>query len=102
MTASVQPLEYNEAFKVLLICPENDVRTQLLLCICNQPLSRTMTIDQRTVKLSMLPFNAGRRTGSFVNVIFRGSRGILIVFDVTNQASFDRVHVIAEEVKYWC
>ena len=52
---------------------------------------RTIELDQKTIKLQIWDTAGQERFRTISSTYYRGAHGIIVVYDVTNKASFDNV-----------
>ena len=109
--------EYDHLFKFVLIGDSGVGKSCLILRFCDDTYTesfistigvdfklRTIEVNQKIIKLQIWDTCARpyfRNTNT--NVPFRGAHGIIVVFDVTDQASFSNVKQWFQEIdRYAC
>ena len=116
----MEPLEYDHLFKINLIGDAGVGKTKALRSFCEEDLFadsyvqttsvdfrvKTINLNQKTIKLQIWDNPGSDRylyscRGSRIS--YRGSHGILIFFDVTDQASWSNVKQWLQEIdRYAC
>mmetsp|Transcript_30929 Transcript_30929/g.45855 ORF Transcript_30929/g.45855 Transcript_30929/m.45855 type:complete len:215 (-) Transcript_30929:103-747(-) len=111
-TASSQKSrDYDYLFKLVLIGDSGVGKSCLLLRFADDAFTesyistigvdfrfRTVKIDKKTVKLQIWDTAGQERFRTITSAYYRGADGILMVYDVTSQESFDHVHDWLKEV----
>eukprot|EP01017_Pseudomicrothorax_dubius_P009510 TRINITY_DN1323_c0_g1_i4.p1 TRINITY_DN1323_c0_g1~~TRINITY_DN1323_c0_g1_i4.p1 ORF type:complete len:253 (+),score=44.26 TRINITY_DN1323_c0_g1_i4:74-760(+) len=100
--------EYDHLFKLVIIGNSGVGKSSLLLRFADDAFSdtylttigvdfrfRTLNIDGKNVKLQIWDTAGQERFRTITNAYYKGADGIVIVYDVTNQSSFDDIE------KYW-
>lgn len=103
--------EYDYLFKLLLIGDSGVGKSALLLRFCDDTFDptmittigvdfkiRTVDIDGKTVKAQIWDCAGQERFHSITTSYYRGSHGIIIVYDVTDRDSFSHVRSWLTEV----
>ena len=98
----------DEVFKILLIGDSGVGKSSLLLGFADDKFSgttqptigmdfriRTICIQGKRIKLQIWDTAGQERFRTITSSYYRGTRGIIIVYDVTNKKSF-------ENLKHWC
>ena len=62
-------------------------------------LSKTMYLEDRTVRLQLWDTAGQERFRSIISSFYRGAHGIILVYDVTNQDSFNSIEQWMQDVK---
>ncbi|XP_060063030.1 uncharacterized protein LOC132543532 [Ylistrum balloti] len=106
--------DYNYLFKYLLIGDSGVGKSSLLLRFADDVFSetyiytigvdfkiRTVSLDNSTVRLQIWDTAGQERFKTITSSFYRGSHGIMLVYDVTDMESFQHVESwIQEVVKY--
>jgi len=103
--------DYDYLFKLVLIGDSGVGKSCLLLRFADDNFTdsyistigvdfrfRTITIDKKTVKLQIWDTAGQERFRTITSAYYRGADGIIMVYDVTNQESFDHVEEWLSEV----
>jgi len=103
--------DYDFLFKLVLIGDSGVGKSCLLLRFADDNFTdsyistigvdfrfRTITIDKKTVKLQIWDTAGQERFRTITSAYYRGADGIIMVYDVTNQESFDHVEEWLSEV----
>mmetsp|Transcript_12647 Transcript_12647/g.38709 ORF Transcript_12647/g.38709 Transcript_12647/m.38709 type:complete len:209 (-) Transcript_12647:104-730(-) len=106
-----QHSNYDYLFKLLLIGDSSVGKSCLLLRFSDGSFNesqmstigvdfkiRTLELDGRTFKLQIWDTAGQERFRTIAAAYYRGAHGIIIVYDVTNQQSFDNVEMWLSEV----
>lgn len=93
--------KYDYLFKIILVGESGVGKTSLLNRLVNEPFNdnylttigvdfkiKTFYINNKSVKLQIWDTAGQERFNSITDSFFRGSQGIIIVFDLTNKLSF--------------
>jgi len=59
---------------------------------------KTLHLDDKAVKLQIWDTAGQERFRTITASYYRGAQGIIVVYDVTNQASFDNIRKWLEEI----
>ncbi|XP_028818933.1 ras-related protein ORAB-1 [Denticeps clupeoides] len=108
--------EYDYLFKLLLIGDSGVGKSCLLLRFADDTYTesyistigvdfkiRTIEMDGKTVKLQIWDTAGQERFRTITSSYYRGAHGIIIVYDVTDQESFNNVKQWMEEIdRYAC
>merc|ERR1712100_792056 len=111
--ATMNP-EYDYLFKLLLIGDSGVGKSCLLLRFADDTYTdsyistigvdfkiRTIELDGKTIKLQIWDTAGQERFRTITSSYYRGAHGIIVVFDVTDQESFENVkHWLQEIDKY--
>mmetsp|Transcript_24501 Transcript_24501/g.56453 ORF Transcript_24501/g.56453 Transcript_24501/m.56453 type:complete len:204 (-) Transcript_24501:271-882(-) len=106
--------EYSALFKVLLIGDSAVGKSSLLLRFADDVYSasyiatigvdfkiKTVEVDSRIIKLQLWDTAGQERFRTITQSYYRGSHGIIVVFDVADRTTFDNVkHWLEEVAKY--
>ena len=103
--------EYYYIYKLLLIGNPGVVKSCLLLRFSDDTYTndyistigvdfkiKTIELDGKTVKLQIWDTAGQERFRTITSSYYRGSHGIIIVYDVTDQDSFDSVKMWLQEI----
>jgi len=103
--------DYDYLFKLVLIGDSGVGKSCLLLRFADDNFTdsyistigvdfrfRTITIDRKTVKLQIWDTAGQERFRTITSAYYRGADGIIMVYDVTSQESFDHVEEWLSEV----
>jgi len=103
--------DYDFLFKLVLIGDSGVGKSCLLLRFADDNFTdsyistigvdfrfRTITIDKKVVKLQIWDTAGQERFRTITSAYYRGADGIIMVYDVTNQESFDHVEEWLSEV----
>ncbi|XP_063933922.1 ras-related protein Rab-1A-like [Zophobas morio] len=103
--------EYDFLFKLLLIGDSGVGKSCLLLRFADDTYSetyistigvdfkiKTIVLDGKTIKLQIWDTAGQERFRTITSSYYRGAHGIIIVYDVTDQTSFDNVHTWLKEI----
>lgn len=103
--------DYDFLFKLVLIGDSGVGKSCLLLRFADDNFTdsyistigvdfrfRTITIDKKTVKLQIWDTAGQERFRTITSAYYRGADGIIMVYDVTNQESFEHVEEWLSEV----
>jgi Ras-related protein Rab-1A len=103
--------DYDYLFKLVLIGDSGVGKSCLLLRFADDNFTdsyistigvdfrfRTITIDKKTVKLQIWDTAGQERFRTITSAYYRGADGIIMVYDVTNQDSFEHVEEWLSEV----
>jgi len=103
--------DYDYLFKLVLIGDSGVGKSCLLLRFADDSFTesyistigvdfrfRTIKIQDKTVKLQIWDTAGQERFRTITSAYYRGADGIIMVYDVTNQESFDHVNVWFNEV----
>lgn len=106
--------DYDYLFKILLIGDSGVGKSCLLLRFADDVFSdtfiatigvdfkiRTVELDGKKVKLQTWDTAGQERFKTITQSFYRGAHGIIIVFDVTDQQSFNRLPTWMKEVDYY-
>ncbi|KAF7232522.1 hypothetical protein EG68_09876 [Paragonimus skrjabini miyazakii] len=106
--------DYDYLFKLLLIGDSGVGKSCLLLRFADDTYSdtyistigvdfkiRTIELDGKAVKLQIWDTAGQERFRTITSSYYRGAHGIIVVYDVTDQGSFNNVHSWLEEIKHY-
>mmetsp|Transcript_41338 Transcript_41338/g.43250 ORF Transcript_41338/g.43250 Transcript_41338/m.43250 type:complete len:181 (+) Transcript_41338:15-557(+) len=104
--------DHDYLFKILIVGPAESGKSSLLLRFSDNTFSssyfptigvdfkiRTLSIDDKSVKLQVWDTSGQTRFKSITNTYYKGSHGIIILYDVTSKESFKSTSDFVEEVK---
>ena len=105
--------EYDYFFKILLVGDYGVGKTSFDQRFCDDSFGRGVrsisdfgvtkrTIDGKVVKLHVWEPGGMERWGTLTSGYYRGSSGIVLAFDITNQSSFDNVRYWLNDIKEKC
>jgi len=108
--------EYDYLFKLLLIGDSGVGKSCLLLRFADDTYTesyistigvdfkiRTITLDGKTIKLQIWDTAGQERFRTITSSYYRGAHGIIVVYDVTDQVSFNNVKQWMTEIqRYAC
>mmetsp|Transcript_5504 Transcript_5504/g.7026 ORF Transcript_5504/g.7026 Transcript_5504/m.7026 type:complete len:214 (-) Transcript_5504:91-732(-) len=110
-TSSGKQRDYDYLFKLVLIGDSGVGKSCLLLRFADDAFTesyistigvdfrfRTVKIDKKTVKLQIWDTAGQERFRTITSAYYRGADGIIMVYDVTSQDSFDHVNDWLKEV----
>ncbi|XP_071454243.1 ras-related protein Rab-1A [Hetaerina americana] len=115
MVSTLNP-EYDYLFKLLLIGDSGVGKSCLLLRFADDTYTesyistigvdfkiRTIELDEKTIKLQIWDTAGQERFRTITSSYYRGAQGIIIVYDCTDQDSFNNVKNWLEEIdRYAC
>jgi Ras-related protein Rab-1A len=104
-------IDYDYLFKLLIIGDSSVGKSSILLRFADDRFTesflstigvdfkiRTLTIDNKTIKLQIWDTAGQERFKTITNAYYRGSHGIIIVYDITNLESFNNVARWLEDI----
>eukprot|EP00026_Physarum_polycephalum_P017277 Phypoly_transcript_18448.p1 GENE.Phypoly_transcript_18448~~Phypoly_transcript_18448.p1 ORF type:complete len:240 (-),score=38.18 Phypoly_transcript_18448:45-665(-) len=108
--------EYDYLFKLLLIGDSGVGKSCLLLRFADDTYTesyistigvdfkiRTITLEQKVIKLQIWDTAGQERFRTITSSYYRGAHGIIVVYDVTDQVSFNNVKQWMQEIqRYAC
>jgi len=107
-----KPNEYDYLFKVLLIGDTGVGKSSILVRYSDDKFlathsstigvdfkHRTIKIEEQTVKLQLWDTAGQERFRTVTNAYYRGSHGIIIVYDITHRESFQNITTWLDELK---
>jgi Ras-related protein Rab-1A len=105
-------MEYDYLFKILLIGDSGVGKSALLLRFADDEYSesyistigvdfkiRTVTIDDKSVKLQIWDTAGQEKFRTITSSYYRGAHGIIIAYDITDEASFNHVRGWFQEIE---
>eukprot|EP00979_Chaetoceros_neogracilis_P006927 scaffold1406_cov284-Chaetoceros_neogracile.AAC.30 len=111
MAPATKQRDYDYLFKLVLIGDSGVGKSCLLLRFADDAFTesyistigvdfrfRTVKIDKKTVKLQIWDTAGQERFRTITSAYYRGADGIIMVYDVTSQDSFDHVNDWLKEV----
>jgi len=111
MPANTKQRDYDYLFKLVLIGDSGVGKSCLLLRFADDAFTesyistigvdfrfRTVKIDKKTVKLQIWDTAGQERFRTITSAYYRGADGIIMVYDITSQESFDHVNDWLKEV----
>jgi len=103
--------DYDHLFKLLIIGDSGVGKSCLLLRFSDDVFTdsfistigvdfkiKTLTIDGQKIKLQIWDTAGQERFRTITSSYYRGAHGIIVVFDVTNQTSFDNISKWLQEI----
>jgi len=106
-----QSIEYDYLFKFLLIGDSEVGKSCLLIRFADNGFKesyistigvdfkiRTIELDGKTIKLQIWDTAGQERFRTITSSYYRGAHGIIVVYDVTNQESFNNVKQWLQEI----
>ena len=103
--------EYNYLFKLLLVGDSGVGKSSLLLRFSDDTFSdtyistigvdfkiQTLMLGDKTVKLQVWDTAGQERFRTITASYYRGAQGVVVVYDVTNQTSFDNIAKWVDEI----
>ena len=113
--ASVGPRDYDHIFKLLIIGDSGVGKSSLLLRFADNTFSpnyittigvdfkiRTITIKGHKIKLQIWDTAGQERFRTITSTYYRGTHGVIVVYDVTNGESFSNVKRWLHEIESNC
>lgn len=109
--ASVQ---YDYLFKLLMVGDSASNKSGLMLRFCDSSYNaegpfistigvdfkiKLLQVDENVVKLQIWDTAGQERFRSITSAYYRGASGIVLVYDITNEESFQNLSVWLEEIK---
>ncbi|KAI6657784.1 Ras-related protein ORAB-1 [Oopsacas minuta] len=107
--------EYDYLFKLLIIGDSGVGKSSLLLRFAEGTFTKsylstigvdfklhTVNLDGKVVKLQIWDTAGQERFRTILNSYYRGAHGIIVVYDVTDQDSFDNVEKWFKEIERCC
>lgn len=105
-------LEYDKLYKVLIVGESGVGKSSILLRFCEEPFVesyistigvdfkiKTLHINGKTYRLQIWDTAGQERFKTITSSYYRGSHGILLVYDVTDINSFKALSTWCEEIK---
>uniref|UniRef100_A0A914BWX9 Ras-related protein Rab-35 n=1 Tax=Acrobeloides nanus TaxID=290746 RepID=A0A914BWX9_9BILA len=115
MNTSSGPRDYDHLFKLLIIGDSGVGKSSLLLRFADNTFSpnyittigvdfkiRTINIDGQRIKLQIWDTAGQERFRTITSTYYRGTHGVIVVFDVTNGESFSNVKRWLHEIENNC
>jgi len=103
---------YENIYKILLVGDSGVGKSALLLRYTDNTFTdnfvstigvdfkiKTISLDGQTVKLQIWDTAGQERFKTITSSYYRGSHGILVVYDITDVVSFNNIRVWLEEIK---
>lgn len=113
--ASQNPRDYDHLFKLLIIGDSGVGKSSLLLRFADNTFSpnyittigvdfkiRTITVDDERVKLQIWDTAGQERFRTITSTYYRGTHGVIVVYDVTSGESFANVKRWLHEIDQNC
>lgn len=110
-----QPRDYDHLFKLLIIGDSSVGKSSLLLRFADNSFTgtyittigvdfkiRTMEVDGKRVKLQIWDTAGQERFRTITATYYRGTHGVIVVYDVTNGMSFGHVQTWLDEINSNC
>ncbi|XP_049847934.1 uncharacterized protein LOC126304989 [Schistocerca gregaria] len=107
-----KPTDYNYMCKLLLLGDSGVGKSALMMRFADGSFKgsfmstvgidfkmKTVTIDGKRVKIQIWDTAGQERFRTITKTYYRGANGYILVYDVTNQESFDRVKYWLNEIK---
>lgn len=107
--------EYNHLFKLLLIGDSGVGKSSLLLRFADNSYTgnyittigvdfkiRTVTVDNQRIKLQIWDTAGQERFRTITSTYYRGTHGVIVVYDVTNANSFKSIQRWLLEIEQYC
>merc|ERR1712244_182400 len=95
MSGGIHQPEYDHLFKLLLIGDSGVGKSCLLLRFADDTYTEsyisTIELDGKTIKLQIWDTAGQERFRTITSSYYRGAHGIIVVYDVTDQESFNNV-----------
>ncbi len=104
--------EYDYLFKIIIVGDSGVGKSNLLLRYVDDSYSdtyistigvdfkiNTILLDEKTVKLQIWDTAGQERFRTIISSYYRGAHGVIVVYDVTNQESFDNVKQWLTEIE---
>mmetsp|Transcript_24290 Transcript_24290/g.26984 ORF Transcript_24290/g.26984 Transcript_24290/m.26984 type:complete len:201 (+) Transcript_24290:25-627(+) len=108
-------VDYDFLFKILLIGDSAVGKSSLLLRFADQAFNtsfistigvdfkiRTVDMEGKKVKLQIWDTAGQEKFRTITSSYYRGAHGIIVVYDVTNENSFEHVESWLEEIEKYC
>lgn len=95
--------EYDYLFKILFLGDSNVGKTSIVNSYCDNDFSNSNTIgvdfnskiteiNNKLIKFNIWDTSGDEKFRNIVNCYYKGARGIILVFDITNYDSFENLH----------
>mmetsp|Transcript_35632 Transcript_35632/g.92891 ORF Transcript_35632/g.92891 Transcript_35632/m.92891 type:complete len:226 (-) Transcript_35632:359-1036(-) len=107
--------DYDSLFKLVLIGDSGVGKTSILTRFAENTFQesfistvgvdfrvRTLNVKGRAVKLQIWDTAGQERFRTITSAYYRGADGIVVVFDLTNEESFDHVETWFDEIERYC
>ncbi|KAJ6253578.1 ras-related protein rabd2a-like [Anaeramoeba flamelloides] len=99
MTTTMNFNNYDYLFKVVLIGESGVGKSSLMLRFTK---IKTLELDDKLVKLQIWDTSGQERFRTITRSYYRGAKGIILVYDVTDRQSFDCIKDWMEETDRYC
>ncbi len=111
----MRDIEPDYLFKLLLMGNSGTGKSSLLMRLCENTFReayistigidfkiRTLEVENKIVKLQIWDTAGQERFRSIISNYYRGSQGIIVVFDLSDKKSFDDINIWMDERDKYC